>query len=51
MSDSYDDFEEIYDEDEDYTCCALCGCIIGDEVGFGVEIAPGVICCDNCMEE
>lgn len=37
------------DSEDDYISCALCGCIIGEEVGFGEKIAPDEIWCDNCM--
>ena len=49
MSDK-NNYNDDYEEDEDYITCALCGCTIGDEVGFGEEIAPGEYWCANCLE-
>lgn len=38
-------------EEEDILCCHLCGCIIGEEVGYGYEMAPGEHICAVCAGE
>lgn len=53
--DYFDDYESIYygDDyfDEDYIECHICSCVIGDEVGYGYEMAPGEHVCDVCAGE
>jgi len=38
----------FYDEDEEVLSCHLCSCIIGEEVRYGYEMAPGEHICDVC---
>lgn len=48
MKDYNDDYfyEDMYEDENIY--CHLCGCVIGDEVGYGYELAPGEHVCDVC---
>jgi hypothetical protein len=51
--DSRYDEPDYYDEESpvesDYLPCTLCGCLIGDEVGYGDNYGECPIC-DNCVK-